>query len=190
MAAHAHQDGTFEKVSFTGEQMQGRSYERCTFIRCDRARADLSKSRFLECEFVACDLTMVRLNGASMQQVVFRDSKLLGVDLSCCSETLFSVGFEGCVLNHTFLTGLNLRKARFERCSMKGVDLERADLREAVLAECDLLDAVFSATRLQAADLTSAYNYRIDPERNSVKGARFTWPGVLGLLSKHAIVVE
>lgn len=190
MEPHSHQDRTFEKVSYSGQQVYDRSFERCTFIRCDLARSDLKKSRFVECVFVACDLTMVKLTGVRMQQVVFRDSKLLGVDFSACSEMLFQVAFDGCVLDHSVLTGMNLRRTRFDHCSMKGVDLERADLGEAVLRECDLLDAVFGATQLRGADLTAAYNFRIDPERNLVKGARFSLQGAVGLLLKYGVLIE
>lgn len=190
MEAHSYHDRTFEKVSYSAEQVHAHSFERCTFDRCDLSRSDLTKSRFVECTFIACDLTMAKLNGVRLQGVNFKDSKLLGVDLSVCSEMLFSVAFEGSVLDHAFLTGLNLRKTRFERCSMKGVVLERTDLSEAVLRECDLLDAVFGATQLRGTDLTTAFNFRIDPDRNSLKGARLTLQGAMGLLLKYGVVIE
>ena len=57
---------------------------------------------------------------------------------------------------------------------MKGVDLTRVDLIGAVLFDCDLLDAVFSNTQLRAADLTTAFNFTIDPERNLLKGLRIS----------------
>lgn len=133
---------------------------------------------------------MMKLAGAALQQVRFVECKLLGVDLSVCSEMLFSVGFERCVMDHAVLSGRRMRGTRFIQCTMRGVDLERADLEAAVLDRCDLRDAVFERTTLRDADLTTVIDHRIDPTRNDLKGARFSVEGALGLLAGSGIVVE
>jgi uncharacterized protein YjbI with pentapeptide repeats len=79
---------------------------------------------------------------------------------------------------------------RFNRCSLKGVDFENAHLGNAVFERCDLDRAVFVNTHLQKADLSTAFNIAIDPERNKLKGAQFSVEGALALLAKYGLKVE
>ncbi|MEO8587833.1 MAG: pentapeptide repeat-containing protein [Flavobacteriales bacterium] len=190
MEALIHADRAFEKVVAAGQAFPGRTFEQCTFTRCDLARADFAKSKFIDCTFTGCDLSMVKLRGVSVQNVVFKECKLLGVDFSVCSEMLFGVRFDNCALDHSVFVDRKMSKTRFSKCSLKGVDLTGADLNEAVFADCDLLDAVFERTQLRKADLTSAQNFHIDPEKNPLKGARFSVDGALSLLGRYGVVVE
>ena len=190
MEALTHEDKTFDKLVQPGRAFHGRIFEQCTFTRCDLSKSDFAKSRFIDCTFIGCDLSMIKLRGASLQHVVFKECKLLGVDFSVCSEMLFSPWFEQCILDHSVFAGRRMAKTHFNRCSLKGVDFEQAELNEAVFDTCDLQDAVFDRTQLRTADLTSAFNYRIDPERNDVQGARFSMDGALSLLAKYGIVIE
>lgn len=185
-----HDNRTFERVLVPGHAFHGRTFEQCTFTRCDLSKCDFTKSRFIDCAFVGCDLSMMKLRGAGLQNVVFKECRLLGVDFSACTEMLFSARFEHCVLDHSVFVRRRMSKTRFNKCSLKGVDFEQADLCEAVLENCDLQDAVFGSTQLRSADLTTAYNYRIDPEHNDLNGARLSVDGALGLLAKYGIVIE
>ncbi len=185
-----NEDRSFEKLTLPGQAFHGRTFEHCTFTRCDLSRSDFAKSKFMDCTFTGCDMTMIKLRGASLQRAVFIECKLLGVDFSACSEMLFSVRFEQCALDHSVFAKRKMPKTMFTRSSMKGVDLEQAELNEAVFDTCDLEDAVIAGTQLCGADLSTAFNYRIDPERNTLKGARFSVEGALGLLAKYGIEVE
>jgi len=62
-------------------------------------------------------------------------------------------------------------------------------LNKAVFERCDLERAVFVNTQLQLADFSSAYNISLDPERNKLKGARFSTEGALSLLAKYGLEV-
>lgn len=73
---------------------------------------------------------------------------------------------------------------------MHEVDFTEADLTQAIFDNCDLTDAIFINSNLEKADLSSAYNYSIDPEINKMKKAKFTWPGVVGLLDKYDIDID
>jgi hypothetical protein len=48
----------------------------------------------------------------------------------------------------------------------------------------------FNTVTLTGADFRTAFNYFMDPENNRIKNARFSIPGVLGLLYKYGIRVE
>jgi hypothetical protein len=49
---------------------------------------------------------------------------------------------------------------------------------------------MFEGTNLEKTDFRSAFNYSLDPEINRMKKARFSLPGVTGLLGKYGIEVE
>ena len=184
-----NEDRAFEKRVVPDGSFPGRTFEQCTFNRCDLARADFAKSKFMDCSFTGCDLSMVKLRGVSMQNVAFTECKLLGIDFSACSEMLFSVRFDNCALDHSVFVKRKMPKTRFSKCSMKGVDLSEAGLDEGLFDQCDLRDAVFDSTQLRKADLTTAYHFQIDPDRNHLKGARFSAEGALSLLGKYGVVV-
>ena len=61
------------------------------------------------------------------------------------------------------------------------------NLSAASFVGSDLSGAVFDRTILEKADFREALHYRIDPETNKVKGARFDLEGLPGLLGKWGI---
>lgn len=185
-----YEDRTFTRSDIKGMSLTGTLFEACTFDRCDLSGQELRNCKFIDCSFTGCDLSMAKLGGVSLQQAVLKECKLLGIDFSVCSEMLFSVRFEQCVLEHSVFAERKMPKTVAVRCSMKGVDFSGADLREAHFHQCDLQDAVFDRTDLRQADLTSAFNLHIDPTSNMLHGARFSVEGALGLLSGFGVVVE
>jgi fluoroquinolone resistance protein len=60
----------------------------------------------------------------------------------------------------------------------------------AVFYNCDLSAAVFENTHLEKADFRTAYNYHLDPESNRLKGAKFSFHGLPGLLGKYGLEIE
>jgi uncharacterized protein YjbI with pentapeptide repeats len=70
------------------------------------------------------------------------------------------------------------------------VDFTEADLTAAKFENCDLQRTIFANTILEKSDFRTAFNYSIDPEINRIKKAKFSLPGVLGLLAKYAIEID
>jgi uncharacterized protein YjbI with pentapeptide repeats len=100
------------------------------------------------------------------------------------------LGFEECHLNLSSFYKLKLRNTRFINCSLQEADFTETDLTAAKFENCDLQRTMFANTNLEKADFRTAFNYSIDPELNRIKKARFSMPGVLGLLSKYNIDIE
>jgi uncharacterized protein YjbI with pentapeptide repeats len=122
--------------------------------------------------------------------VRFKDCKLLGVHFEQCNEFLLSVSFDTCLLNLASFFRLKLKKTRFKNSSLHEADFTDTDLTGSVFDNCDLARAIFEKTTLEKADLRTAYNYSIDPERNRIKKAKFSLAGVVGLLDKYDVHVE
>jgi uncharacterized protein YjbI with pentapeptide repeats len=100
------------------------------------------------------------------------------------------LGFEVCNLNLSSFYKLKLKNMRFVNCTLHEVDFTEADLTASLFENCDLQRTLFANTNLEKADFRTAFNYSIDPELNRIKKARFSMPGVLGLLSKYNIDIE
>ena len=72
---------------------------------------------------------------------------------------------------------------------MLEVDFSQADLSGAEFQGSDLSGVVFDRTNLEKTDFREAQNYRLDPETNRVKGARFDLEGLPGLLGRYGIKI-
>ena len=64
------------------------------------------------------------------------------------------------------------------------------DLSLSVFSNCDLAGAMFENTNLENSDLSSSFNFSIDPENNRIKKAKFSTSGIKGLLDKYDIIIE
>jgi uncharacterized protein YjbI with pentapeptide repeats len=160
------------------------------FINCDFNEASLSGLRFADCRFERCNLSSARLAGTALQNVAFAECKLLGLQFTACRDMLFGVHFEQCHLRYASFAARKMPGTRFERCTLDDADFADADLSDAVFQDCSLAGAVFQHTRLVGADFTTATGFAIDPETNPLLGARFTLPGLLGVVAKYGLVVE
>jgi len=183
-------DQIFEKQDYTSQYLPKGEYESCRFENCQFQESDLKSIRFTDCVFSDCNLSMAKLTGVTFRDVVFEDCKLMGLHFDVCNDLLFSVSLIRCMADLCSFYRRKMKKARFENCSLKEVDFSEADLSQSVFADCNLENAVFENTHLEKADLRTAFNYRIDPEKNQLKKARFSVLGLPGLLEKYDLSVE
>ena len=180
-------DKTFEKINYTEKTLSRADYENCKFIGCDFSNSELSGINFTECVFAGCNLSSVKLLQTIFGDVQFSDCKMLGLHFETCNEFIFSATFYNCILNLSSFYKRKIKKTIFKDCSMQEVDFTETDLSSSTLSNCNLKDAKFENTILERADLSSSYNYSIHPEMNRIKRAKFSYPGVIGLLDKYDI---
>lgn len=185
---HIHK--TFEKVAYIDKKINNREFENCIFKNCDFSNSDFSNNTFMDCEFIDCNLSMTQLAGTSLKTVQFKDCKLLGIQFQSCTDFLFSVSFEDCVLDYSSFANKKMPKTIFNSCSLKEVSFIGTNLTHSVFENCNLDNAIFNDTQLSAVDFRSAYNYKIDPEFNPMKKAKFSTQGIPGLLEKYDIKIE
>jgi len=180
-------DETFEQSAtplVTGE------YEDCTFHYLDLSNSNLSNCLFIGCEFLGCNLSNINLTNSSLQDSSFSQCKMLGLRFDTCNAFGFSVTFETCQLSHAVFTAMNLKNCRFENCELLHVDFTESVLSDVVMRKCSLDGATFDRTRLENTDLRNSTGFRIDPENNFIKGARFSREEAIHLLDKYRLKIE
>ncbi len=166
------------------------TYENCLFENCNFENSPFNHLIFIDCTFKDCNLSNVSLTQTSFREVSFSNCKMIGLHFENCLPFLFSVSFTKCQLNLSSFYKVNLKKTTFTNCELKEVDFTSANLAEAYLAECDCQLAVFDDTNLEKANLTTAYHYQIDPNKNKIKKAQFSLEGLAGLLLHHQIIIQ
>lgn len=181
------EDEIFEKINFRETPPAQGEYEACSFRNCDLSETDLSGILFIDCEFSGCNLSMAKLNKTGFQGVTFKECKMLGLHFENCNEFGLTLTFHHSVLNHSSFYGVKLKKTLFEQCQLQEVDLTDSDCSESKFIACDLQKAIFMNTNLEKADLSSATNFMIDPERNRIRKAIFHLYELAGLLAKYDI---
>ena len=178
---------TFENYQVTDDQTD---FEKCTFQKANFSKVVLESFEFTDCTFINCDFSMAKLTNTVFSRVQFIDCKLMGVDFSKCSRFTFSVAFDKCILNYCFFLKNNLKKTMFKDCVIKEASFSESDLSFATFHQCDLLSTVFERNNLECCDFRTAQNYTLNPSDNKIKKAKFSFPGVLGLLSHLNIEID
>ena len=190
MERNYFEDLVFEKEDFTEKTLGRVEYDNCTFNGCNFSGSDLSHITFTECTFTGCNLSTVKLTNTGLRDIYFKDCKILGLHFEDCSDFLFAVNFDTCILNLSSFFKQKLKKIFFKNCSLHEVDFTEADLSDSIFENCDLSGAKFEKTTLEKADLRSSFNYSIDPEINKIKKAKFSIYGIAGLLDKYDIEIQ
>ena len=183
-------DKAFKNKDFTATPLEKAEYDSCRFVNCHFENSDLSTIGFIDCTFEDCNLTNAKLNGVSLHDVTFINCKLVGILFNNCGGFTFSPRFEGCQLNLSSFYEVNVSNVVFTKCSLQEVDFSKANLTGCRLTNCDLQRAIFGDTNLEKADLRTAYNFSIDPERNRLNKAKFSLQNVAGLLVKYGVEIE
>lgn len=183
------QDMVFEKQDFSAG-IDASEFDNCQFIDCNFQQADLSRIIFSDCSFSECNLSLADISGSSFQNVSFSGCKLLGLRFDRVNPFGFEVHFDRCRLENSVFYGLRLKNSRWNSSDLSHCDFTRSDLSGSDLSGCQLTNAVFDDTNLSKADLRFAINFSIDPNRNTIKAARFSSDGLSGLLKGFGIRID
>ncbi|MEO8885410.1 MAG: pentapeptide repeat-containing protein [Mucilaginibacter sp.] len=189
MEKSIYEDQTFDKLIYTEQRITGKEFQSCTFKNCDFTNSDLSNTKLLECTFEGCNLTMIKLDKTTLNDVVFKGCKLLGINFSVTQDFLFSVRFENCILDYASFMDKKMPKTHFIKTTLKEATFSRAILTGSVFDECNLNETIFNQTDLTGVDFSTAYNYIIEPELNTIKKAIFSSQGLAGLLTTYDIKI-
>jgi fluoroquinolone resistance protein len=189
MANGTEEDKIFTKIK--AADISGCStFENCKFMNCDLSYAELTNILLIDCIFEGCNLSLAVVTNAGLQNINFKHCNLSGVNFSKSRDFLFEVHFESCILDNAVFFKKKNKKANFKDCSVVETDFTEADLTDAEFDNCNLNRAFFSRTILKNADLSTSYNFIIDPDDNIIKKAKFSVQGLPGLLAKYDIRIK
>lgn len=183
-------DKTFDRENYTETPLARAEYDNCTFRDCIFSGAALGGIVFSECVFDTCNLSSAVLAQTALRSVTFRNCKMLGLRFDVCDPFLFSIMPENCQLDLASFYRRKMRKTVFRNCSLKEADFAEADLGGAAFIDCDLSEALFDQSMLEKTDFRRAFHYIIDPEKNRMKGARFSNDGLSGLLQNYDLQID
>ncbi len=164
-------------------------YEACEFHFVNFNINTLLNFKFTECKFYSCQWNNIILDHVSIVNCEFIDCKLQGLNFHACNPFLFEASFNQCKLNHSSFYNMNLKQFVFSNCDLIHVDFTNTNLQKSKIEHCNLLDATFENTNLEQVDLSTSYNFSIDPDNNKIKKATFSSNNVIGLLNKYDIKI-
>ena len=125
-----------------------------------------------------------------MQDVIFSECKLIGIDFSICDPLLLSMEFDNCSIQSSNFSQMDLQHTKFHNSIVKECRFIETNLTSASFMGCDLTGTIFNNTVLNEADFTEAFNYQINPMTNKLKKAKFTLPNAIALLEMLDIKIE
>lgn len=85
---------------------------------------------------------------------------------------------------------MKLKSCNFIDCNLEEADFTECNLAEANFDRAVLNRTVFFHTNLEQADFSTAIGYEIDPRHNSLRKARFSLAGVIGVGHHEKDMVE
>jgi uncharacterized protein YjbI with pentapeptide repeats len=179
----------FEQLDNNQSLIPG-EYEACSFENCSLREIDLSTFKFMECTFTNCDLSNATITNTMFQDVDFNQCKLLGLLFTDSNPFGFGVRFHQCILSEASFYELNLTQCSFTECTLHHTDFAQVKAQGISFYQSDLKGAIFENSQLQKADFRKAIHYSIDPNTNQLKGARFSLPEVIHLLSQYQLRIE
>jgi len=183
------EDQTYTRITAADPVFSSRQFENCKFVNCDMSNANLGGILFIDCVFEDCNLSLANVSNTGLQNIRFKHCKLSGVDFSKSLDFLMQMRFDSCVLDNAVFFRKKNKKAVFKDCSMIETDLTEADLTDCKFDNCNMQRTFFDQTILKNADLSTSFNFIIDPDNNSIKKAKFSVHGLAGLLTKYDIKV-
>ena len=178
-----HDQATFDRIRFTDPDVQGTSFSRCEFKECDFSALTLSNTRFEACRFVDCNLSNTVVDHTRFDGAVFEGCKLVGLNFGSSDPLVFELALRRCVLRY-----VNFSQLRWKNAVVADCEVLDSDFRGAKLTGGDFTRTRFRACRFHSADLTKAdfshaEGYDLDVRTETLKKAVFTLPEALNLLA-------
>jgi fluoroquinolone resistance protein len=179
----------FSRDEMWGDLRDAR-FDSCTFRGVDWSGKDLRGARFEDCVFHECDWSNARMLGVGLQDVRFEKCKMVGVDFAVCNTLGWKVQVVDCRLDSANFEGMDVRGMTWKGGRAQGADFTGAQADGVDFDGVDLTDAVFERTRLEGANFRTAFGWRIRPEENRIRGAKFRRDDLAGLVAGWNIDLE
>ena len=187
--------GNRVKTNYTAQNIDDLKFEpdctieECAFQGIDFTQRLLKSVAFLDCTFTDCNFANVKLVNVAMNDVHFNGCNLIGVNW-CALKRLANISFSQSKLDFCSFQNLKLKRLKLQNCSVRDADFTGADLSSADFSESIFAGSTFHKAGLSGADFRTSQSYFIDPKTTNVKGAKFSYPGVLALITALGAEVD
>lgn len=185
----SYEDKTFSSLDLNGKSLKKSQFEEVFFENCHFIESDWQQAQFTDCRFRNCNLSLVNLKGCRLQQVIFEECKIVGLDFCKC-EKFLHVTFRKSILHTCNFTDMKLKGTSFAGSNIREGYFSNTDLSECNFTETDLLGTLFHQCNLTKCDFRQAVNYAIDLRANNGSKAKFSLPEAVNLLKSFDITIE
>ena len=179
---------TFDKT--IDVKLSNKLFDECIFSSCDFSSKDFTKSKFIDCKFINCNLSLLKLDSARLQNVIFANCKILGVNFGDVDKFLLRLRFNECLIKNSYFTDIKIPNTDFTSSEILDCEFSSVDLSNSNFSNTNLKDTYFRKCNLTNSNFISSKNYIISPIENEISGAKFSIPEVLGLLESFDIKIE
>ncbi len=192
VSGERYADARFVGLRLSGT-LEGAQFRDCVFEECDLRELRLLACELNDSDLLGCDLRLLDVQGSRFGGVTLEACHAVGVQWHRADTSVqrpLEVDAQDSILSFCSFVGLDLRKRRFEGCTMHEALFEACDLRDASLRHSDLAGTLFKGCDLRGADLRTARNYAIVASDNRVEGLHVALPDAAGLLAGMGVVLE
>ena len=183
-------DQVYKDEDFTKTSFAGHTFYNCTFENCNFTEASFEQANLMQCTFIRCNLSNTILRECQMEQILFKETKLVGLDFSVCDTALlFSINAEESFFDYCNFSSLELNGASFKKSEIHSSQFIDSRLQQANFTETDLAKTLFHHCDLREANFTGAINYMLNPCENKLARAIFSFPECIGLLKALDITI-
>ncbi|MBB6480466.1 pentapeptide repeat-containing protein [Spirochaeta isovalerica] len=180
----------FDKQTLFTAELDEMTFSDCLFRFCRFSDCTFTGTVFRNCRFENCDFSLVKVDSTGFSNCLFKDCRIQGVNFHDCNRYQFNPDFEDTVIAHSFFSDQDMAGKSFRRCTINDCEFAHTQLKEADFSECSFNDTKFSSCNLEKANFKGATGYAFHPGENKVKGAKFSYPDVVNLLSPLGIIID
>lgn len=189
-----YESQTFENLKLDGEIIENCEFVDCKFINCTFENCKIFKCSLSECVFYRCSIISLEAEYSHIQFAEFECCNLVGVNWN----ELLPVGKLSKPISK--LLECHLKYNTFTEMTFVKFDFSGSEISDSMFAKCKLTESNFSKCRLDRteffecdmrnANFYEALGYKVDIFTSKLKGAKFSFPEVVNLLSGLGIKID
>lgn len=186
------EDKTYTSSDFSEKAIDNCSFSYCKFSECKFVETAYDDVSFNECIFENCSFVNGKFSDTVMKFCTFRNCSIIGLNWMELSTSYSAVieKLDRCLLKYNNFEDMTFRKIDFGKSQIISSAFYKTTLSECNFSECNLKDTTFSMCDLQKSDFRSAQGFGIDIMTCKLKGAKFSFSNLVGLVNGLGIKIE
>lgn len=160
------------------EDVEGIVFEEVIFKNVVFEDVAFHKIELMDVIFDHCDLSNADFSLGSIHRAVFKDSKMLGINLT--EASLGNVLFEGCHANLSSFGFAKLKQVKFAACTLNNADFYDCEFQKVGFEQCELSEASFVNTTLKGIDLSTCTFSQLQVSLDNLTGCVITADQAVG----------